>query len=106
MCNSGKRKQKLREQTPTFILELPLAPDPKQAHILRSRFEAARNLYNTLLGEALARQKKMFNSPEWIAAKALPQKDKKKRRLQRRLDRQRRANNPQNYDEKKRIKKG
>src|SRR5713226_293733 len=29
-----------------------------------------------------------------------------KRRLQRKLDRQRRANNPQNYDEKGRIKKG
>src|SRR6266699_1603159 len=31
---------------------------------------------------------------------------RKKRRLQRRMDRQRRANNPQNYDEKGRVKKG
>ncbi len=31
---------------------------------------------------------------------------RKKRRLQRKMDRQRRANNPQNYDEKGRVKKG
>src|SRR5215472_14753245 len=30
---------------------------------------------------------------------------RKKRRLERKLDRQRRANNPQNYDEKGRVKK-
>jgi len=31
---------------------------------------------------------------------------RKKRRLQRKMDRQRRANNPDNYDEKRRVKKG
>src|SRR5262249_12554236 len=31
---------------------------------------------------------------------------RKKRRLQRKMERQRRANNPQNYDEKGRVKKG
>ncbi len=38
--------------------------------------------------------------------KELTPDTRKKRRLQRKMDRQRRANNPENYDEKGRVKKG
>jgi hypothetical protein len=65
-------------------LELPLRVDAGQAKRLRAHFEAARCLYNTLLGEAMKRLRAMRADPAWQEA---------------------RANNPQNYDEKGRIKK-
>ena len=36
--------------TPTFLLELPLQVNSQQAKRLRGHFEAARHLYNALLG--------------------------------------------------------
>jgi hypothetical protein len=180
-----------KTKTPTFLLELPLQVDDQQAKHVRAHFEAARCLYNTLLGEAMKRLKHLRADPRWQEARRIPkvhkqerqalfsqlrqkygfsefalhaycqgyryyaqlalegvayQKPKhqagtatvgldlgpstlamvpeegearllsfcqelktdqqKKRRLQRRLDRQRRANNPQNYDQKGRVKKG
>ena len=47
--------KKTRSETPTFLLEKPLSVDPGQARHLRAHFEAARCLYNALLGEALIR---------------------------------------------------
>ena len=44
-----------KSTTPTFLLELPLRVDAGQAKRLRAHFEAARCLYNALLGEALKR---------------------------------------------------
>ena len=52
-----------KSTTPTFLLELPLAMNPGQAKYLRAHFEAARALYNTLLGEALARLHRMWADP-------------------------------------------
>jgi len=41
-----------KSTTPTFLLELPLVVTVGQAKRLRAHFEAARCLYNALLGEA------------------------------------------------------
>jgi hypothetical protein len=76
--NKTKRK-KTRSKTPTFLLELPLSVDPGQAKRLRAHFEAARCLYNALLGEALIRLRRMRRDPQWQAARAMPRTHKQER---------------------------
>ena len=68
--NSDNQKKK-RAVTPSFVLELPLSPTHSQMKVLRGHFEAARNLYNALLGEARTRAGRMRNSPAWAAARAI-----------------------------------
>jgi hypothetical protein len=68
-----------RSKTPTFLLELPLAVAGGQARRLQGHFEAARCLYNTLLGEALARLNRMRADPAWQAARAIPRTQKRER---------------------------
>jgi hypothetical protein len=68
-----------KSTTPTFLLELPLAVNPGQARHLRAHFEAARCLYNALLGEALARLHRMRADPAWQAARAIPKTQKQER---------------------------
>jgi hypothetical protein len=74
-----KKKQKTRGKTSTFLLELPLSVDPGQARRLRARFEAARCLYNALLGEALSRLHRMRADPQWQEARAIPRTHKQER---------------------------
>ena len=66
-------------KTPTFLLEVPLQVNPQQAKHLRAHFEAARCLYNALLGEAMKRLKQMRNDPRWHEARALPKTKKQER---------------------------
>ncbi len=66
-----------RSKTPSFVLELPLVVTPGQERILLGRFEAARRLYNAVLGESLRRQKLLRESRAWQKARLL--KDKKER---------------------------
>src|ERR1700694_5710773 len=68
-----------KSKTPTFLLELPLSVDPGQAKRLRAHFEAARCLYNTLLGEALARLRRMRADARWQDARAIPRSHKQER---------------------------
>jgi hypothetical protein len=68
-----------RTKTPTFLLELPLAVHAGQAKHLGAHFEAARCLYNTLLGEALKRLNQMRADPAWQAARAIPKTQKQER---------------------------
>ncbi len=68
-----------RSKTPTFLLELPLRIDAGQAKRLPAHFEAARCLYNTLLGEALGRLNQMRADPAWQAARAIPKTQKQER---------------------------
>src|SRR5258708_39054764 len=68
-----------KSTTHTFLLELPLAVDPGQTRRLRAHFEAARCLYNALLGEALARLHRMWADPAWQAARAIPKTQKRER---------------------------
>jgi transposase len=68
-----------KSKTPTFLLELPLATTEQQAKHLRAHFEAARCLYNALLGEALKRLRLMRSDERWQAACAIPKTEKQKR---------------------------
>jgi hypothetical protein len=61
----------VRKKMPSFILELPLSVDWSQEHQLRAHLEAARCLYNALLGEANKRLRTMRNDPAWQAARAI-----------------------------------
>ena len=44
-----------RSATPSFVTELPLKVDSRQERELSARFQAARQLYNACLNEALVR---------------------------------------------------
>src|SRR5260221_10037307 len=77
MGESSRRMKK--STTPTFLLELPLAVTGGQAKRQQAHFEAARALYNALLGEALSRLKRMRADPAWQAARAIPRSQKQKR---------------------------
>jgi hypothetical protein len=68
-----------KSKTPTFQLELQLLVNPGQARILRAHFEAARVLYNALLGEALKRLHRLRTDPAWQAARSLPRAQKRER---------------------------
>jgi transposase len=68
-----------RSKTPTFLLELPLQVNPQQAKHLRAHFEAARCLYNALLGEAMKRLKQMRADPRWQQARHIPKIHKQER---------------------------
>ena len=69
-----------RSQTPSFVLELPLSADGGAEHVLSARFEAARQLYNAVLGEALRRMSLMKESKEWQKARTLPLKTQERSR--------------------------
>ena len=68
-----------RSQTPTFLIELPLRVDWSNEKPLRAHLEAARCLYNALLGEASKRLRKMRSDPAWQKACAIPRTKKVER---------------------------
>ena len=45
----------MRDESPKYILELPVKVSQATEHVLCDRFEVARRLYNAVLGEALRR---------------------------------------------------
>ena len=68
-----------RAQTPSFLLELPLRVDWSNEQQMRAHLEAARCLYNALLGEASKRLHKMRTDQEWQSARAIPRSKKSER---------------------------
>ncbi|HEX4205528.1 MAG TPA: hypothetical protein VHZ51_15305, partial [Ktedonobacteraceae bacterium] len=70
---------KQSQQTPTFLLELPLVVDEGQAKRLRAHLEAGRHLYNALLSEGQKRLRRMRADPAWLAARAIPRSHKQER---------------------------
>src|SRR5215468_5627074 len=79
---STKKKQPTSHHpktTPTFLLELPLQVNSQQAKHLRGHFEAARHLYNALLGEAVKRLLRLRADVRWRAARLIPRSDKQAR---------------------------
>src|SRR5260370_19401629 len=62
--------------TPSFILCLPLQVNSQQATQMHAHFECARQLYNTLLAEAMKRLNRMKADPAWQAARSIPRSDK------------------------------
>jgi len=69
-----------KSTTTTFLLELPLVVDSRQARQMQAHLEAARCLYNTLLGEARTRLQQMRADPAWQAACTLPRTQPHERR--------------------------
>src|SRR5436305_8486410 len=69
-----------KSKTLTFLLELPLRVDAGQSKRLRAHFEAARCLYNALLGEAMKRLRHMRADPAWQQARAIQQTHKQERK--------------------------
>jgi transposase len=67
-----KKRMALKEKKPTFVLELPLVANPHESRVLAVRFEAGRQLYNAVLGEALRRLDLMKQSKAWQAARKMP----------------------------------
>ena len=65
--------------TPTFLLELPLQVNNQQARHLRGHFEAARHLYNALLGEAVRRLRRLRADVRWQQARLIPRSGKQAR---------------------------
>lgn len=61
-----------RSSGSSFVLELPLVVNPQENRVLSARFEAGRQLYNAVLGEALRRLDRMKQSKAWAAARKLP----------------------------------
>ena len=68
-----------RTKTPTFLIELPLRLDWSRERHVRGSLEAARCLYNALLGEANKRLQQMRNDPAWQGACAIPRTNKQER---------------------------
>ncbi len=61
------------------MCEVPLRVTSVQEDILQTRFEAARQLYNALLGEALRRRDLLKQSKAYQSACKIPRHQKKPR---------------------------
>ncbi|MGB3204245.1 MAG: transposase [Crinalium sp.] len=68
-----------KSKTSSFITEIPLIVDSKQESELSSRFQAARQLYNACLSEAMTRMELVRKSEIYQTAKKLPREQKKQR---------------------------
>ncbi len=74
-----KQSQPPKQNTPTFLLELPLQVEAGQAKRLRAHLEAARQFYNAVLSAGQTRLRLMKAGPAWQAARALPRTQPKAR---------------------------
>ena len=66
-----------RATTLSFIAEFPLRTTPSDERELGIRLDAARNIYNAALGQALRVLDLMRQSKEWQQARALPKGEKR-----------------------------
>ncbi len=62
----------MRAKTPSFIAEFPLRTTAADEAALSKRLDAARQIYNASLGEALRRLALMRQSKDWQQASAMP----------------------------------
>ncbi len=77
----NKESQQPKQNTPTFLLELPLQVEAGQAKRLRAHLEAARQFYNAVLSAGQTRLRRMQADPAWQAARALPRTRPKARQV-------------------------
>ena len=61
-----------KAKTPSFIAEFEVKTTSKDRRVVRKRREAARQLYNAVLGESLRRLAKLRKDPDFALAKAMP----------------------------------
>jgi len=66
-CASTSR-DKSTSETPSFVCEVPLRVSPAHEKVLLARLEAARQLYNACLGEAVRRIRLIQQSRLWQKA--------------------------------------
>src|SRR5262249_6089370 len=69
-CGKIERMSK-KAKTPSFVTELPLVVNAVQEQVLLARLEAARQVYNACLGEALRRREGLIHSRAYQAARAM-----------------------------------
>jgi len=70
--NSTSKSKSGSERTPSFVCEIPLRVAPAQEHTLNARLEAARQIYNACLGEALKRARLLKERRAYRKARGLP----------------------------------
>ncbi len=61
-----------RAKTASFVAEFPLRTTPADEAVLALRLDAARNVFNVSLGEALRRLKLMRESLDWQRVRTMP----------------------------------
>src|SRR2546421_12784331 len=75
-----KQSKHSKENTPTFLLELPLEVEAGQAKRLRAHLEAGRQFYNAVLSEGQRRLRRMRADPAWQEARTIPRTQQQERR--------------------------
>src|SRR5215470_9730275 len=76
----AKAQQQRSQQTPTFLLELPLVVHAGQAKRIRGHLEVGRQFYNAVLSAGKLRLRRMQADPAWQEARAIPRTHKQERR--------------------------
>jgi len=66
-----------KERTPSFVCEIPLRVTPADEHALNVRLNAARQVYNACLGEALRRAQLLRERRAYQKARRLPKGDER-----------------------------
>ncbi|MGK7877451.1 MAG: zinc ribbon domain-containing protein [Xenococcaceae cyanobacterium] len=83
-----------KAKTASFVTEIPLIASSQDRKILSARFDAARQLYNACLNEIVGDNTALLEE----FGPSVDEHEKEIKRLQRKLERSRRANNPDNYE--------
>jgi len=86
-------------KTPSFVTEIPLRASPSEEKRLLSRLEAARQVYNACLGEALRRLRLLRQSRAYQAARKMPRGPKGSKRAKARARAFREANTAISFGE-------
>ncbi len=68
-------KKPSQKKTASMVCEIPLKVSPQQSAVLLSRLEAARQMYNACLGEAIRRVELIRQSKAYNKARSLKPKD-------------------------------
>jgi hypothetical protein len=74
-----KQGKQTRKHTPTFLLELPLHVNERQAACVGAHLEVGRQFYNAVLSAGQQRLRCMRADPGWQAARAIPRTHKQER---------------------------
>jgi putative transposase len=69
---ANPKTKSAREETPSFVCELPLVLSSSDERVMSVRFDIARQVYNACLSEALRRVDLMRESKAYRAARKLP----------------------------------
>jgi hypothetical protein len=76
----AEERKPSRKKTPTFLLELPLMAEARQAARLGAHLEVGRQFYNAMLSAGQQRLRRMRADPAWQAARAIPRTQPQERK--------------------------